>query len=240
MDLQCAGVKKATVLFSGGVDSSLIAKAVSQRVPDTLLFVAGVEGSEDLKSAQKASEALNLLLEKIILSDKNVRELAERSKEILSFYDEMQIGLAVPELACAKRISELRYTICFSGQGSDEIFCGYTSYANSLKEGGYPAVEEELWLAIARMWSRNFYRDDIVLASQTLELRVPFMSEGFLREAMAIPASEKILSPEDNLKKHPVRDLARLAGIPEFIASKPKKAMQYGSGVQKIVSKMMK
>ena len=48
ISLQTIGLEKAAVLFSGGVDSSLIAKAVSQRVPKTRLFVAGVEGSPDL------------------------------------------------------------------------------------------------------------------------------------------------------------------------------------------------
>ncbi|HLC92214.1 MAG TPA: asparagine synthetase B [archaeon] len=240
MDLQCAGQKRAAVLFSGGVDSSLIAKAVSGRVKETVLFVAGVKGSEDLKSAHEAAKALGLPLEQIILSEKEVQSLAMRSMKILSFYDEMQVGLAVPVLACAERIAEQGFNVVFSGQGSDEIFCGYTNYANILKDSGYPAVEDEIWFSLSRMWSRNFYRDDIILASQSLELRVPFMARSFLQEAMVIPASEKILSATDSLRKRPVRALAKNLGLPDSIVSRPKKAMQYGSGVQKIVTKLLK
>ncbi|MBI4210507.1 MAG: asparagine synthetase B [Candidatus Diapherotrites archaeon] len=238
VSMQCAGLGRAAVLFSGGVDSSLIAKAVSGLVPKTRLFVAGVDGSHDIESAESASEELGLPLEKILLSEKRVERLALRSAGMLSFFDVMQVALAVPELACAERISPQGFKVVFSGQGSDEIFCGYSSYADLLARSGQKAVGREIWSSLSRMWSRNFHRDDAILASQSLELRLPFMSRSFLREAMAFPAGEKMLSKDDRLRKHPVRGLARLCGIPESIASRPKKAMQYGSGTQKVVSKL--
>lgn len=237
MDLQCAGLKKAAVLFSGGVDSSLVAMEVSKRVPETTLFVAGLENSFDVKNAERSAKILGLDLEKVILSESDVVDLAFRSMKILSFFDEMQLGLAVPELACAKAISKSGFKVVFSGQGSDEIFCGYNNYANVLRQGGFGAVENELWFSVSRMWSRNFYRDDAILASQSLELRVPFMFPAFFREAMAFPVREKILSFDDKVRKHPVRRLALSLGLPKEISDKPKKAMQYGSGVQKIVSR---
>ena len=66
------------------------------------------------------------------------------------------------------------------------------------------------------------------------------MARSFLQEAMVIPASEKILSATDSLRKRPVRALAKNLGLPDSIVSRPKKAMQYGSGVQKIVTKLLK
>ncbi|VVC00837.1 Amidophosphoribosyltransferase [uncultured archaeon] len=238
LEMQCSGLEKAAVLFSGGVDSSLVAKAVSQKVPSTKLFVAGVEGSHDLAVAEESAKELGLTLEKIVLSEKDVLALADESASILSFSDSMQIGLSVPELACARKISEGGFRVVFSGQGSDEIFCGYTNYLKVLGEKGFDGVEGELWLSLERMWSRNFCRDNAILSSCSLEARMPFMEIGFLREAMAFPASEKMLSVSDPLRKHPVRELAKLYGLPDSIALQPKKAMQYGSGVQKIVLKM--
>ncbi len=237
--MQTRGLQKAAVLFSGGVDSSLIAKAVSQKVTDTKLFVAGLEGSHDIIAAQKAAAELGLPLEKVVLSESDVQRLAIRAMGILKFFDPMQIGIAVPELACGERISLQGFKVVFSGQGSDEIFCGYTNYAKVLGRSGYNGVEEEIWSSLSSMWSRNFYRDDLIMSSQSLELRLPFMQRGFLREAMAIPAEEKIHSADDVLRKHPVRQLAELYGVPQQISSRPKKAMQYGSGVQKIVSRLI-
>jgi len=237
--LQTNGLKKAAVLFSGGVDSSLVAKAVSEKVKDTRLFVAGVKGSEDVVFAKRAAKLLSLKLESVILTKSDVESLLLRSAKRLSFFDEMQLGLAVPVLACSDAIAKAGYRVVFSGQGSDEIFAGYHSYSKAITNG-FDAVNEEIWFSLSRMWSRNFYRDDIMLASNALELRLPFVSINFVKESMAIPASEKIISEKDSLRKHPIRKLALAYGIPIEIANRPKKAMQYGSGVQKIVSKLLK
>lgn len=237
---QTNGLKKAAVLFSGGVDSSLVAGAVSGRIKDTRLFVAGIEGSHDIVNAKAAAQSLGLQLEKIMLDENSVHDLALRCVKILSFFDEMQVGLAVPLLACADRIREMGFKVVFSGQGSDEVFAGYSEYQKVLREKGFRGVEHEIWASLSRMWSRNFYRDDIITASNSLELRLPFLSRNFLCEAMAFPARKKIRSDSDSLRKHPVRELALSLGVPSEICSKPKKALQYGSGSQKLVSKIFR
>jgi len=238
--LQTKNLEKTAVLFSGGIDSSLIAKAVSQKVPNTKLFVAGTKESHDLLEAKKVAEQLQIPLEAIELNENDIQSLSLKAMKILSIYDEMQIGISVPELACAEKIKEQGYKVVFSGQGSDEVFCGYNNFSKILESSGYKGVEEEIWFSLSRMWSRNFYRDDIIIASQSLELRVPLVSLNFLKEAMAFPAEQKIKNKNDVLRKHPIRELARLYDLPNSTVLKPKKAMQYGSGSQKIVSKLFK
>ncbi len=236
--LQTSGLNKAAVLFSGGVDSSLVAKAVSDEIEGVELFVAGTPESNDISFAEKVAPELGLQLHKIYLDEKKIESLAFRAMKALSFFDEMQLGIGIPELACSDAIAENGFKAVFSGQGSDEIFAGYANYAKVLSEKGFPAVEGEIWFSLSRLWSRNFFRDDAMVSANSLELRVPFVSTNFLREAMAFPAKEKILTPDDKLRKHPVRALAAKYGLPEFVALRPKKAMQYGSGVQKIVSRL--
>lgn len=240
IELETQGLEKTAVLFSGGIDSALIAKAVSLKVPNTKLFVAGTKESHDVLHAEKAAKELKLPLEKVVLTKIDVQRLSLKATKQLSFFDEMQIGIGVPELACAERISKQGFKVVFSGQASDEIFCGYTNYARILEKKNYKAVEEEVWFSLSRMWSRNFYRDDLMMAAHALELRLPLISKNFLKEAMAIPASQKIKSSKDEIRKHPIRELAKSYGVPSSILLKPKKAMQYGSGVQKIVSKLFK
>lgn len=239
VSFQTQGIKKAAVLFSGGIDSSVVAKAVSLKVPKTVLFVAGTKESHDILLAEKSAKLLGLPLEKIILNEQDIERLAIRSMKILSFYDEMQIGIAVPLLACAEKIKEKGFKVVFSGQGSDELFCGYSAYAKTLAKKDYSAVEDSIWFAISRMWYRNLHRDDAILASCTLELRSPLLLPPLISAAMQIPAKEKIHSIDDQIRKHPIRDLAKHYSVSNEIISMKKKAMQYGSGCQKIVSKKM-
>ncbi|MAG18371.1 MAG: hypothetical protein CL944_02775 [Candidatus Diapherotrites archaeon] len=240
IESQTIGLQKAAVLFSGGIDSALIAKAVAEKVSDTKLFVVGTKNSQDMVTAKEVAKELGLKLEQIELSEEKIKKLMFCSMKILSFFDEMQIGIAVPELACAEEIKKQGYRVVFSGQGSDEVFCGYNNYIRVLEKNSFSAVEEEIWFSISRMWSRNFYRDDAIIASESLELRVPLVSMQFLKQAMTIPAKEKIKNKEDKIRKWPIREIAKLYNIPDSVALKPKKALQYGSGSQKIVSKILK
>lgn len=237
--LQTRNIKNAAVLFSGGVDSSLVARAVSEKVK-TKLFVAGLAQSPDVVWAKSAAKELGLDIVSIELSENDIKSLGRECEGRLGGFDSMQVAIGIPELACAKEIAKENLKVVFSGQGSDEIFCGYSKYAQLLASGGADAIEREISSALSNMWLRNFNRDDLVVCGQGLELRLPFFAQNFLREAMAIPASEKILSVSDTLRKHPVRALAREYGISKSIYEKPKKALQYGSGVQKVVSRLFR
>lgn len=240
ISLRCAGVKKAGVLFSGGVDSSLVAKAVAKHVDEVVLFTTGVKGSNDFCVAEKAAKDMGLKLEKIIIDEKNIKDYILKTMKVLGEFDQMQVGIGLPIYAACKRAHEMKLKVLFSGQGSDEIFAGYNTYMNVLKDRGTDDVHEEIWSAIKNLWSRNLIRDDLVSAKNMVEVRLPLLDLGFLAEAMAIPAKDKILKHDDPLRKHPIRRLAREYSVPEYVCSRKKEALQYGSGVQKLINKALK
>jgi asparagine synthase (glutamine-hydrolysing) len=70
-----------------------------------------------------------------------------------------------------------------------------------------------------------------------VELRVPFLDNDIINLALDIPAKYKIKDNEDVLRKHILRDAAKSIGVPDYIADRPKKAAQYGSGINKILKK---
>ena len=224
---------KAAVLFSGGVDSTVIAKAVSSVVPETELFSVGMENSHDLQSAVKASDELGLKLHLRVLEKDELKDLSLKALSVLSFFDEMQLQLAVPEYAVCELVKNKGFSTIFSGQGSDEIFGGYYSYTKvSLNK-----VQNEIWHSVFNLWSRNLYREDIISMNFYLEHRLPFLDKELVCTSMRIPVKQKIFSSKDNLRKRVLRKLALDLDISEEIALKPKKSLQYGSGVSKHISK---
>ncbi len=238
--LRTRGLRKAGVFFSGGVDSSLIAKAVSQRVDHPLLFTVGLKGAEDVKVARQLAkeEGFDLVVREVKKAELMPAMLATL-KALMSF-DEMQLQIGVPTYLAAETAAQHHCKVVFSGQGSDEVFAGYSAYKDVLAKSGFGAVDEEIWLSLGHLWNRNLFRDDALTARHSLELRVPFIDSEFLRQAMAFPASEKLLGAEDAVRKHPVRALARDFGLPEYVWKRPKKALQYGSGLGKEIGRLYK
>ena len=83
----------------------------------------------------------------------------------------------------------------------------------------------------------NLERDDAVSMANGVELRVPFLDMDIIDLSLDIPGIYKIKDNEDILRKHILRDVAKSIGVPGYIADRPKKAAQYGSGINKILKK---
>ena len=234
--LRCRNLKKAGVFFSGGVDSSLIAKAVSLIIPETELFTVGMPDSHDIDSAVKASEELGLKLHLRVIEKDELKDLALKSLSVLSFFDEMQLHLSVPEYAVCDLAKKKGMKVMFSGQASDEIFGGYHNYSKVLSSNGN--VSDAIWHSVLNLWSRNLYREDIISMNFSLEHRLPFLDKNLVCTSMGIPLKQKIFNSDDKLRKRVLRKLALEMNLSEEIALKPKKALQYGSGVSKHLSRL--
>ena len=70
-----------------------------------------------------------------------------------------------------------------------------------------------------------------------MRLVQPFLSAEFAERARAVPLAMKVRGPDDWLRKHAVRECARLCGVPPDICGRRKKALQYGSGIHKAALK---
>ncbi|MBI2598196.1 MAG: asparagine synthetase B [Candidatus Diapherotrites archaeon] len=240
IEYRTSGLDRCGVFFSGGVDSSTIAKAVNEQVAETVLFTAGIAGSEDISFSDSVATKLGLNLVATEIQKDGLPFLCLQAMKCLGFFDLMQLGIAIPIFASAKAAKISGLKVVFSGQGSDEIFCGYSSYQKTLAQKSEKAVKEQVWGSLSEMWSRNLFREDIVSMHFSLEHRLPFLDADFLRQALALPLKEKIISPDDSLRKRAIRKIAQKIGVPQIAVERKKKAVQYGSGVQKELAKLFK
>ncbi len=233
------GLKKAGVFFSGGVDSTTVALELQNHVKEARLFSIGLPDSHDLQNSRDAAKELGLDLIEVEPDLKNLKNTVLETMKALGFFDEMQLQIGVPEFLLCKKAAELGFENVFTGQGSDEVFCGYSSFRSTLRSRGEKAVEQESWNCLANMWCRNLFRGDKISSHFGISLKAPFLDSEFLRNAMRFPVNEKILSPSDELRKRPLRGMALSLGVPKQIAFRKKKAIQYGSGLSKEVSRLL-
>ena len=80
-------------------------------------------------------------------------------------------------------------------------------------------------------------RDSAVAEYFDLKLINPFLEKDFIKLALQIPANYKI---KDKIEKYIVRHYAKLIGLPNELATRPKKAFQYSTGIQSLLLKQKK
>jgi len=240
------------LIFSGGVDSTILAvllKQISEKrnngsssLPLNLrLYSVGVENSQDIKFSEEISEDLNLPLKTIIIDENTVKESMKPVLTAIEDDNVMKLGVGMTIYLAAEAMKEDNIKVALSGQGADELFGGYNRYLKHFEDNtlfdAYFDLDEEIYHDIANMYHVNLERDDAVSMANGVELRVPFLDKDIINLALDIPAKYKIKDNEDVLRKHILRDAAKSIGVPDYIADRPKKAAQYGSGINKILKK---
>ncbi len=234
------GITHLGILFSGGIDSTLLA-FISKKLGKkftcyTAAFADGnTRDAPDLLQAQEVAQQLGFSLKtKILTLDETERAVREVVR-IIETTDVVKVGVALPFYVCAKMAVEDGHKVLLSGLGSEELFAGYQRHLDVLKNKGN--VNAECLRGLSLLWDRDLYRDDLVTMTYTVELRLPFLDYDLIRCALAVPAKYK-LNEEQN--KVILREVAKIIGIPEAIAERKKIAAQYGSNFDKALEKLAK
>ena len=223
--------------FSGGVDSSLLARVCKDLGKNVTLLTVGVSTQTDIDISRQVSKALGLKL---------LHELIP--------LEELEDGLStVLELIEYDRIVRLENCVCFfyvfrlaskhgldtvlSANGLDELFCGYHIYRSHF---GDEEAMTNLMKTLVETATKDKKQIDKISALFDIEYACPFLSTSFINFAMKTPLHLKIRSEDDELRKHILREVALEVGVPRSAALRPKKAFQYSSGTHKAIMKLAK
>jgi asparagine synthase (glutamine-hydrolysing) len=233
-------LEAVAVAFSGGVDSSVVAVLAQNVGLDVQLVSVGLEGQREVLFAEEAAEALGLPLH---IQTYTVGELEQTLEEVLWLTEEpnpVNACIAVPFYWLAETASKLGYPVLLAGQGADELFGGYQRYLTEYSRSGAEAVEQKMFRDIENAYHANFQRDNQVCSYHGVELRLPFIDRDVVDFALRLSLRLKIDSVEDMLRKRILRSVAHNLEIPRFMADKPKKAVQYTTGVTKALQRLAK
>jgi asparagine synthase (glutamine-hydrolysing) len=224
------------IVFSGGVDSSIIAKLSHDLGANITLYSVGHETSSDVQFAKQAALQMDLPLKIKTLDVEDVKKYTPLVLNAIEEFNIMKLGVGMPAYVASEIASSDGVKVMLSGQGADEIFAGYHRYIQYYNDKG-ENLQEDLMDDVGNLYHVNLQRDDAVTMANGIELRVPYLDLELVDMALKVPIKYKLHNGKDNLRKCILREIAADMGMPPEIVRRPKKAAQYGSGINKILVK---
>lgn len=247
-----AGATSVGLLFSGGIDSVVLAALVLQLLQPfqelTLVNVSFIDGATassppaaDTLAAEASWDNLRELF-----PDANVRFMPEQVTwdEMIRVEDhirrliypktstmDLNIGMA---LWFAARAAPGR--VLLTGLGADEQLGGYGRHKKAWDKSAYAGLRKELDLDLARLWERNLGRDDRVLSDSSKEARFPFLDHNVVQFLRAIPLDQIVDYRVPLGDKRILRLLAARMGL-SSASTAVKRAIQFGSRIAHVSDK---
>ena len=227
------GLDEVGVLFSAGLDSSLIAKVCEDLGLKAILFMVGLEGSPDLGYVKVAEKALKSPIKVKVITPTDVEIYAGKVIRSIEDYNPLDVSIGIPFFIACEMARDEGISNLLCGQGADELFAGYHRYLSMSKEDLETALCED----IKKAKSSALSRDHVIALANSLSLLTPFLEPDLVNFALEIQVDFKI---KDGVRKFVLREVAKKRGLPGSIFNREKKAIQYSTGVDKVIRKIAK
>ena len=220
-------------LLSGGLDSSVINYIASglyrekfgqsARLPT---YAIGVGESNDIKSARLVAEQINSEHHELIVDLEQILEALPEAIYYLESFDPSLVRSSVANHLISRYVSRQGIQVLLSGEGGDEVFCGYKYL------GQYPA--EELFArqmqCIGYLHNNASLRLDRMNLSHSVRVVTPLISGELLQYAMAIPPQYKQRPDGDQRIEKWIFRKAYEGLLPDEIVWRGKQEFSQGSG----------
>jgi len=231
------GLSESTigVIFSGGIDSVLIAKLLQREGKNIICYCTGSAESGDMIAAQSVAKEMGLELKTTLIDEKMVEDILP---EVIRNVEEsglLQVEVAIPMYLAAKLAAEDDIRVMFTGQAADELFAGYPWYNDVLRDYGYLRLHERLWEDLNYLYTDTLEREDKLTMAHSIELRAPYLDRDVIQTAMRISPRLKLEGLNDALRKRVHRQAAVELGVPPFLSFRIKDPAQSGSGIHGII-----
>ncbi|VVC02877.1 Asparagine synthase [Candidatus Bilamarchaeum dharawalense] len=220
---------RLAIAFSAGLDSTVIA-AIAKKHVHVELFTVGVKDSEDMECSERVAGEMGLPLIPVYLDEKIATNAYEKCYDMLKL-DFHRLEIMVPVYCVAEAAAQKGHRVLLFGTAAEELFVGYERYYQYKNEGkDLDSLLKEEYKTLPQReiaWTKKLCN------KFDIESRFPLYNKELAELMFSVPLDERMHDRE--LKKGILREAGKILKVPECVLKRRKKAMQYGSGVHKIL-----
>jgi len=204
------------------------------------LIHVSMENQPETEEAVNISRELDLPMLAYFFKDSDVEAALPKVVGLIEEADPIKASIGLPFYWTAEKAAEAGLRVVLAGQGADELFGGYQRYVTQYCKEGSAAVLKTMFNDVVNIHLSNLERDLKITGYHDVELRLPFAMFDIAEFALSLPIECKIEPKPDTLRKLVLRKIASDAGMPTSVVDKPKKAVQYSTGINDAVKRVAK
>ncbi|MFH1923969.1 MAG: asparagine synthase-related protein [Planctomycetota bacterium] len=226
-------VRSTAALLSGGMDSSVISYLSSRLYKEQFgeearlkTFAMGVGESSDIRHARTMAKHIGSDHQELIVDLSEILDALPEVIYCLESFDPSLVRSAVSNYLISKRAAEEGVEVLLSGEGGDEIFCGYT-YLKNFPPEQLTAKQIE---CLGYLHSNASLRLDRMNQCNSVRVVAPLISGELLDYALRIPPQYKQKPEGDGKIEKWIFRKAYESVLPRSIVWRGKQEFSQGSG----------
>jgi asparagine synthase (glutamine-hydrolysing) len=211
------------ILLSGGLDTSILAVIASKFVSLKAITAAFQNApAPDLEYAALMANELGLKHIIYVFNEDELYDGIRMVVKTMKSFDPMEIRNSVTIYVGLKAAKENGVSTIMTGDGSDEIFAGY-SFLFGLER-------EKLELELKKMWNVMAFSSIPLAKALEIEAKHPYLDPAFKDFAMRLDVQYKIRTENGRTYGKWILHKAFEKTLPREIAWRVKTPIEYGSG----------
>lgn len=217
------------ILLSGGLDTSILAEIASKYIPLRAVTVALQNApAPDVEYSVLMANRLRLRHVVHNLTEDELDDAIPMVVKTMESFDPMEIRNSVTIYAALKAAKENGIHAVMTGDGSDELFAGY-SFLFGLKK-------ERLDLELEKLWSVMRFSSVPLAGVLGMEARLPYLDSDFKDLAMNIDSRYKVRTEDGRIYGKWILRKAFEGMLPREVTWRIKIPIEYGSGTTTLQS----
>jgi asparagine synthase (glutamine-hydrolysing) len=210
------------ILFSGGLDTSVVAAIASSYTQLTGVTVS-FHDAPDVPYAKLIAQEFGMNHIIVKVGEEDVKEAAVDVVRIMKSFDPMEVRNDASIIIGLRAANRLGFRDVMTGDAGDELFAGYSFFFNLTRH----VLERNL----QNMWRIMRFASKPLAESLGMEAKLPFLDDADFKEfAMKIPIQWKVREERNKIYGKWILRKAFEGILPEEITWRMKVPIEQGSG----------